>query len=115
MGSAEKHSWPGGGQGLFPCLGSMIKGQQYFRRRTRMHLGRMLTNLHTHAHHTEGVQYAIKSFVWGVYALQTRAATPMETMKSAKRGFHRGLFSSISNKTLFMRSVSAPFVKPPKY
>src|SRR5260221_14172562 len=46
-------------------------------------------------------------FVWGVYGLQTRAPTPIETMKSAKRGFHRGLFSSISNKTLFMRSVSA--------
>jgi len=36
-------------------------------------------------------------------------------MKSAKRGFHRGLFSSISNNTLFMRSVSATLVKPPKY
>jgi hypothetical protein len=54
-------------------------------------------------------------FVWGVYGLQTRAATPIETMKSAKRGFHRGLFSSISNNTLFMRSVSATLVKPPKY
>src|SRR6266849_74805 len=75
----------------------------------------MPTNIKQHTNYAEGVQYATQSFVCGVYALQTRAATPMETMKSAKRGFQRGLFSSISNKTLFMRSVSATFVKPPKY
>src|SRR5450755_955136 len=67
MGSAEKHSWPGGGQDLFPCIGSMIKGQQCFRRLTSMHLGRMLTNLQKHANHTQGGQYAIKSFADGAY------------------------------------------------
>src|SRR6266700_4275645 len=75
----------------------------------------MLTNIKQHAHHAEGVQYAIKSLVCGVYGLQTRAATAMETMKSAKRGFQRGLFSTISSSTLFMRSVSATLVSPPKY
>jgi hypothetical protein len=35
--SAGKHSWPGDGQGLFPCIGSMIKGQQHFRHLTSMH------------------------------------------------------------------------------
>src|SRR5690348_134043 len=63
MGSAEKHSWLGGGQGLFPCIGSMIKGQPYFRRLTSTYLGSMLTNSprQEHAHHAEGVQYEIKS------------------------------------------------------
>src|SRR5690348_9989222 len=69
MGSAEKHSWLGGGQGLFPCIGSMIKGQPYFRRLTSTHLGSMLTNSprQEHAHHAEGVQYEIKSFADGAY------------------------------------------------
>ncbi len=39
----------------------------------------------------------------------------MEAMKSAKRGFQRGFFSSISNSTLFMRSVKAALGSPPKY
>src|SRR5947209_1985886 len=86
MGSAEKHSWPGGGQGLFPCIGSMIKGQQYFRRRTRMHLGRMPTNLQKHAHHAEGVQYEIKSFVCGRRGLQACGLNPATSAKSRKRG-----------------------------
>src|SRR5690242_1516458 len=104
MGSAEKHSWPGGGQGLFPCIGSMIKGQPYFRRLTSTHLGSMLTNSprQEHAHHAEGVQYEIKSFVCGVRALQTRGETPMEAMKSAKRAFHLGRLSSQSTSTLFI-------------
>src|SRR2546422_493062 len=95
MGSAEKRSWPGDGRGCFPCLGSTSKGRRCFRRQVHTLPERMLTNLQKqeHAHHAEGVQYAIKSLVWGVYGLQTRAATPMETMKSANRGFHRGLFS----------------------
>src|SRR6266571_9582952 len=75
----------------------------------------MLTNITKHAHHAQGVQYAINSFVCGVYALQTRGATPMEAMKSAKRGFQRGFFCSISNSTLFMRSVKAALGSPPKY
>lgn len=78
-------------------------------------LRNMLTNIQQHANDAKGVQYAAKSFVWGVYALQTRAPTPIDTMKSANRGFHRGLLSSISNNTLFIRSVSAVLVRPPKY
>src|SRR2546421_11531380 len=79
-------------------------------------LKRMLTNIKQHANDAEGVQYATKSFVWGVYARQTRGATPMEAMKSAKSGFHRGTFPSISSSsTLFMRSVKAALGSPPKY
>jgi len=39
----------------------------------------------------------------------------MEAMKSAKRAFQRGCFSSISRSTLFMREVRAAVGKPPKY
>src|SRR5437588_3340763 len=116
-GSAEKRSCSGDGRGCFLCLGSTSKGRRCFRRQVHTLPEKMLTNLpkQKHANHAEGVQYAIKSFVWGVYGLQTRAATPIETIKSAKRGFQRGLFSSISNKTLFIRSVRATLVRPPKY
>lgn len=58
---------------------------------------------------------SILPFVWGVRDLQTRGATPMEAMKSAKRGFQRGPLSTLSKSTLFMRSVSAALGKPPKY
>src|SRR5437899_1650657 len=58
---------------------------------------------------------SIFPFVCGVYALQTRGATPMEAMKSANRAFQRGCFSSISRSTLFIRSVRAALGKPPKY
>src|SRR6266705_5343939 len=69
MGSAEKRSCSGDGQACFPCLGSTSKGQQCFRRQVKMLLERMLTNSpkQTHAHHAEGVQYAIKSFALGQY------------------------------------------------
>src|SRR5215471_16779258 len=75
----------------------------------------MLTNIQNHADYAEGVQYATKSLVCGVYALQTRGATPSVAMKSLKTGFHLGVLSSISRKTLFMRSVSAVLGNPPKY
>jgi len=39
----------------------------------------------------------------------------MEAMKSAKSGFQRGTLFSISNSTLFMRSVNAALGSPPKY
>src|SRR6266496_1246726 len=117
MGSAEKRSWPGDGRDCFPCLESTSKGRRCFRRQVKMPLERMLTNSpkQIHANHAEGVQYAINSFVCGLYGLQTRGATPMEAMKSAKRAFQRGVLSSISSNTLFMRSVSAALGKPPKY
>src|SRR6266849_10324757 len=69
MGSAEQHSWPGDGRGCFPCLGSTIKGRRCFRRQAHTLPERMLTNLQKqeHAHHAEGVQYAIKSFAEGQY------------------------------------------------
>src|SRR3989454_10766207 len=64
---------------------------------------------------TKPIVRSIFPFVWGVNALQTRGATPMEAMKSAKRAFQRGVLFSISNKTLFMRSVNAALGSPPKY
>src|SRR5712692_11573932 len=53
--------------------------------------------------------------VCGLKGLQTRGATPRDAIKSAKSGFHLGTSSSISRKTLFMRSVSAALGNPPKY
>src|SRR2546427_3371260 len=69
MGFAEKRSCAGDGQACFPCLGSMSKGQQCFRRQVKMPLERMLTNSpkQIHANHAEGVQYAIKSLAEGQY------------------------------------------------
>src|SRR5712691_9693746 len=93
-GCVEKRSWPGDGRDCFLCIGSMIKGRRCSHHLISTLLGRMLTNLQTHAHHAQGVQYATKSFVWGVYALQTRGATPIDAMKSAKSAFQRGWFSS---------------------
>src|SRR6266480_4632546 len=89
----------------------MAVGLPCFRHPTN----RLNTRLTTHANHAQGVQYATTSFVWGVNALQTRGATPIEAMKSAKSGFHLGTLPSISNNTLFMRSVSAALGSPPKY
>src|SRR5213595_889808 len=65
MGSAEKRSCSGDGQACFPCLGSTSKGRRCFRRQVKMLLERMLTNSpkQQHAHHAQGVQYAITSFV----------------------------------------------------
>src|SRR5947209_2862224 len=69
MGFAEKRSCSGDGQACFPCLGSMSKGQQCFRRQVKMPLERLLTNSpkQIHANHAQGVQYAIKSFADGAY------------------------------------------------
>src|SRR5438309_6240805 len=69
MGSAEKRSCSGDGQGCFPCLGSTSKGWRCFHRQIKMLPERMLTNSpqQIHAHHAEGVQYAIKSFADGAY------------------------------------------------
>jgi hypothetical protein len=54
--------------------------------------------------------------LWGVgLTVQTRGATPMEAMKSAKRAFQRGVLFSMSTRTLFMRSVKAALGSPPKY
>src|SRR6266566_9026785 len=68
MGCVSKRSWPGDEQGCFPCIGSMIKERRCFRRPMSTLHGRMLTNLQKHAHHAEGVQYAIKSLAEGQYA-----------------------------------------------
>src|SRR6266487_267173 len=69
MGSAEKRSCSGDGRACFPCLESTSKGRRCFRRQVKMLLERMLTNSpkQKHAHHAEGVQYAIKSFADGAY------------------------------------------------
>src|SRR6266581_2048120 len=115
MECVDKPSWTGDGQACFPCIGRMIMGWLSLNRPMNMLRRRMLTNIKTHAKRAQGVQYAAKSFVCGVYALQTRGATPMEAMKSAKRGFHRGTLFSISKSTLFMRSVNAALGSPPKY
>ncbi len=115
MECADKRSWNGDGRVCFPSIGPMIVGWWFSRRPMSTLLRRILANIKKHPHRTEGVQYATTSFVCGVYGLQTRAATAIETMKSANRGFQRGLFSTISSSTLFMRSVSATFVRPPKY
>src|SRR6266581_7133779 len=93
----------------------MIMGWWSSRRPMGTLLKSMPTNIQKHANYAEGVQYATKSLVCGLYGLQTRGATPREAMKSAKIGFHLGTSSSISRKTLFMRSVSAALGKPPKY
>src|SRR5712691_2140298 len=66
-GCAEKRSWPGDGRDCFLCIGSMIKGQRCSHHLMSTLLGRMLTNLQTHAHHAQGVQYATKSLADGAY------------------------------------------------
>src|SRR6266571_5334485 len=69
MGSAEKRSRPGDGRDCFPCLESTSKGRRCFRRQVKMLLERMLTNSpkQKHAHHAQGVQYAITSLADGAY------------------------------------------------
>src|SRR6266487_222159 len=63
MGSAEKRSCSGGGQGCFPCLGSTSKERRCSLRQIKMLPERMLTNLPKQkpAHHAKGVLYEIKS------------------------------------------------------
>src|SRR6266568_3949703 len=51
----------------------------------------------------------------GIDALAPGVSLPIEATKSAKSGFHLGTLPSISNNTLFMRSVSATLGSPPKY
>src|SRR6266487_2889805 len=115
MECADKPSWTGDGQVCFPCIGPMTMGWLSLNRPMNMLFRRMLTNIKGHAKRAQGVQYATKSFVCGVYALQTRGAMPMEAMKSENTGFHLGTLPSISKMTLFIRSVNAALGSPPKY
>jgi len=66
--SVEKPSCSGEGQACFPWLESTSKERRCFRLQIKMLLERMLTSLlkQKHAHRVKGVQYEIKSFVWGV-------------------------------------------------
>src|SRR5258707_5197838 len=66
-------------------------------------------------HFTNPTVRSTLPFVWGVYALQTRGATPMDAIKSANSGVQYGTLSLTSSKTLFIRSVSAALGSPPKY
>src|SRR5205807_4418573 len=59
----------------FLCIGSMIKGQRCSHHLMSTLLGRMLTNLQTHAHHAKGVQYATKSLSKGTAKSSRKRST----------------------------------------